>query len=107
MSIIESGISDIYLITAKIAELKSQSAATGTVNNNANNIDPKLALLNLQQSFNDMLNGLLSSSDNEDDENKTDPLSFLFDSSSQSLTANQTAATANLNVSSYTGLLDL
>jgi hypothetical protein len=60
-----------------------------------------------------MLSKLISSSNDDEEDNKTDPLSFLNDQLQTNTTGSQTvssaasAAAAGLNVSSYTGSLDL
>ena len=74
MASILNGMSDVYSLTAKINALKNQS--TGAAQSKT---DPNNAILELQQSFNEMLNNLLASSDDDKDNKKTDPFAFITD----------------------------
>jgi len=68
------GLSNIYSLTAQINSLKDQ--ATKSTNSSTNNIDPQLALLNIQKNFNEMLNDL-TSSDKEKEENSDSLISLI------------------------------
>lgn len=111
MSSLMDGLSNIYSLTSQINSLKDQATRTKS---NTNGTDPENALLNLQQNFNEMLNSLIVSSDQDKDKDKegSDPFAFLTDyqnslynltnQTSQSNTTNN----SSLNINSYTGSID-
>ncbi|MBU0501983.1 MAG: hypothetical protein KJ811_01900 [Candidatus Margulisbacteria bacterium] len=80
MSILTDGLNNVYSLTAQINNLRSMDPANLT--------DPKELTYALQQSFNQMLNSLISStnksSDDEDDKTN-DYFSFLTSNSQASL----------------------
>ena len=71
------GLSNMYTLTAQINALKNQQTSTNSAAGQASSIDPKEALYKLQLNFNEMLNGLISSSDEDKkDEEKSDFFDF-------------------------------
>jgi hypothetical protein len=109
VSIIESGLSDIYAITSKIEALKNGSTSGAVASNSSAAIDPQNALYELQLNFNDMLMRLVSSDD--DKEENSDPFAFLYGdqyTDTTTTTQNETPGTTSnaLSINSYTGTID-
>ena len=105
MTAISDGLSNIYSLTSRINALK-----------NPNNPDPDAVLLNLEQSFNEMLNNLMSTADQDKENDKYDPFASFSDyqtslnNFNKQASQNGTAATPSpensLKINSYTGSLD-
>jgi hypothetical protein len=80
MSDLTDGIANVTALTGQINTLKAQAdSVTGQTNAQGTKVDPKQILVDIQKNFNDMLNSLVTSSD---DENKTkdDPFAFYEES---------------------------
>lgn len=77
MSILMDGINNAQSITAQINNLQSL--------NQKNIENPDILKYALEQNFNQMLTNLISSTNDEDDEEKSDPFSFITSSSQASL----------------------
>jgi len=108
------GLSNMYTLTAQINALKNQQTSTNSTTGQASSIDPKEALYKLQLNFNEMLNGLISS-DKDKEEEKSDFFDFFTDYqtsvnqlNNQNNQSSQAQSTNNpaLNVNSYTGSID-
>lgn len=99
------GLSNIYSITARINALKNQANSSDPNLNTAKEYDPDEMLYALEQNFSQMLDNLISSNkDEEEEKEKSDPLAFLFNNAQ---TSSSTSALENyLNISSYTGKID-
>ena len=109
MSSITDGISSVNSLTTQINTLKENAAAAKASAN------PNAVIFNLQQNFNEMLNELVSSSDQ--DKKESDSLASVFTSYqteinnlnkqiSQAKTAAKSSSGSSLNVNSYTGSID-
>ena len=72
MSELTDGIASVSSLSSQINELEKQRNGTS----NSNKIDPKTVLVGLQQNFNNMLNNLITSSDDKN-KSESNPLSFL------------------------------
>jgi small nuclear ribonucleoprotein (snRNP)-like protein len=77
MSSLMDGISNAQLYTAQIEQLRAKKG-------DASPEEVKATLYSIEQSFNDMLNNLIST-DDDDDSNKTNPFDFLIKSNQQTL----------------------
>ncbi len=78
MSTLMDGINNVYSLTAQIEALRSA--------NQQNIDDPEALRYALEQNFNQMLNDLVASTSEEDeDEDKNDPFSFFISSNQASL----------------------
>ena len=111
MSSITDGISSVNSLTTQISSLKENAA------NAKASADPNAVIFNLQQNFNEMLNELVSSSDQDKEKEQSDPFSFLFTNyqteinninkqNSQTQTAADPSSESSLNINSYTGSID-
>ena len=103
-------ISSLYALTAKIDQLKEQAASANAANPTLSQSDIDKTLVTLQQSFNDMLNDLMTSSTDDEEKTKSDPFAFLTQADQSALTNNIAAQTTastetSLNINSYTGSL--
>jgi len=103
-------ISSLYALTAKIDQLKEQAASANAANPTLSQSDIDKTLVTLQQSFNDMLNDLMTSSADDEEKTKSDPFAFLTQADQSALTNNIAAQTTastetSLNINSYTGSL--
>jgi hypothetical protein len=84
MSSYLDSLSTINNLTNKIAELKKQTTA-----NSGNETEINNTLVSLQQSFSQMLNDLVTASDdNDNDKSKSDPFAFLTQSNQAAVAAN-------------------
>ena len=72
------GLSDVYGLTAKIAELQKNADKTQT--SASQTLDPDQFILNMQKNFNSMLNNLMFSSNDDNKETSTDPFAGYFNS---------------------------
>ena len=103
MSNLMDGLSNINSLTDQINALKDQKKAGTTAGTTPSQVDPEVALLELQKSFNEMLNSLMT--DPSDDDEKKKQENDLFNN------LIQTSPTGNpqgsLNISPYTGALNL
>jgi hypothetical protein len=80
MTTLSDGLSNVQALTAKINALKKNDGTAAADTSQKTTTDPNEALLTIQQDFNSMLNTLISSPDDEKDEEKNDSLSsFLND----------------------------
>jgi len=78
MSILMDGISNVNALSGQISNLQALSGQDLE--------DPKILEFALQQNFNQMLEDLISSTnDNDDDEEKSDPFSFIIPNQQTSL----------------------
>jgi hypothetical protein len=111
MSSVTDGISSVNSLTTQINSLKEKAA------NASASADPNAVIFNLQQNFNDMLNELVSSSDQEKEKEKSDPFSFIFTNyqaeinninkqNTQTQPAANPSSESSLSINSYTGSLD-
>lgn len=83
MSDLTDGIANVTALTTQINTLKAQAdSTTGQTNAQGTKVDPKQILVDIQKNFNDMLNSLVASSD-DNSNNKTnsdDPFAFYEES---------------------------
>lgn len=81
------GLSNVYSIQANIEALKNaQTNSSAALNSNNNNqVDPKTFLYQTELTFNQMLNSLVGSADEEKEDSSSDYFSFLSDSQNSSL----------------------
>jgi hypothetical protein len=110
VSSIYDSLSNVYSLTSQINALKNQQTGTGSATNQSDSIDPKAAVYELQKNFNEMLNGLISSSD--EDKKGSDLFDFLTDyqTSINNLNNQKTQSNAanntSLNIDSYIGTIE-
>lgn len=95
MSILMDGVNSVNSLTAQINKIKSNELGDETL------MDPSLIQYTLEKNFNQMLEDLLSSSrEDEDEEKNNDPFSFLINSNQtyvKGLVSEGTSDDATLN----------
>ena len=79
------GLSNIYAIQAKLEALKSAKSSASSNTGNSQAVDPDTFLIQTQQNFNQMLNTLITSPDEEKQQSSSDYLSYLESDASSSL----------------------
>jgi hypothetical protein len=90
------GLSNIYTIQANIDALKNAQGNSSAALNNQSQVDPDTFLYQTALSFNQMLDSLVSPSDDEKEKNSSDLFGFLGNSQEsyiENLTKQQTATT--------------
>ena len=71
------GLSDVYTITAKINALQQEQMAASTAES-ITGIDPQTYILEMEKDFSRMLNNLMFSG-NDNDEDNNDPFSSFYE----------------------------
>ncbi|MBI5399671.1 hypothetical protein HZB07_03545 [Candidatus Saganbacteria bacterium] len=99
MSDLNDGISSVSALTEQINTLRKQQAdgLTAKTNNQAQALDPQATLVELQKNFNDMLNNLVSSSDENNKKSNSDPFASFIDSQNTLNQLKNPAAAGNNN----------
>lgn len=92
MSTLMDGINNINSITAQINSLRTLEGEKIT--------DPKMIKYTLEQNFNKMLQDLISSTDDEDDKDKSDPFSYYMSGYQESLQSLQARGVLDVDTSS-------
>ena len=83
MSGLFDGLSNISSLNSSVDLMKLAQQNSAGLNSTTLSNDPATFQIQMQQSFNQMLNMLISPSDTENEENKSDPFSFLTNNSDQ------------------------
>jgi len=83
MSALFDGLSNISSLNSSVDLMKLAQQNSAGLNSTTLSNDPATFQIQMQQSFNQMLNMLISPSDTENEENKSDPFSFLTNNSDQ------------------------
>jgi len=99
MSLTE-GIDNAYALTAQINKLRAMQQSNQTY-------DPKAVEYALQQNFSTMLDGLITGSDNDDDNDSSiDPFSFMEQSNNQMIALQKQQDPAKTDQTSSASYLD-
>ncbi|MFH1386411.1 MAG: hypothetical protein ABIH50_01935 [bacterium] len=109
MTSLSDGLSNVYSLTDKINAIKAGKLDPSIKTANNQPLDPDQALIDIAQSFNDMLNSLISDPDDEKNKTGNDMFASLISNQNlQNQLTNPMAGTLNnLNVNPITGALDI
>jgi hypothetical protein len=96
MSSIFDGLSNISSLNSSVDLMKLAQQNSSGLNSTSVSTDPSTFRIQMEQSFNQMLNILIAPSDSENEENSSDPLAFLNNNNSDQsslLTQNSSVST--------------
>ena len=96
MSALFDGLSNISSLNSSIDLLKLAQQNSEGLNSTTLSTDPSTFQIQMAQSFNQMLDILISSSDKENETDNSDPLSFLTNNSNQNSLLTQSSSVSTI-----------
>jgi len=104
MNGIYDSLNNVYALTNQINALRKSSSEASLINSS---VDPQGVIYQMQSNFNQMLMGLISSSNSEEEKKNSDPLADFINYQNSLLNYQMSQNQKALKVNPYTGSVEV